>query len=67
MYTRAINLRPCSQCKHFKLGRCKLFVQIVPDGIPVNTKADNARNDPYLCGTEGLYFSDKTKTLDVLK
>ena len=57
----------CSQCKHFKAGRCKIFVQIVPDGLAVHTKVENARNDPFLCGPDALYFSDKDKTLDILK
>ena len=59
--------RLCSECRYYKNGRCKLFLQIVPDGIPVNTKADNARNDPFLCGPDALYFSDKNKTADVLR
>jgi hypothetical protein len=65
MYTRVVPL--CSQCKFQKSGRCKLFLQIVPDGIPTNTKVEHARNDPYLCGPDGLYFSDKTKNNDILK
>jgi hypothetical protein len=33
----------------------------------VHTIVENARNDPFLCGPDALYFSDKDKTLDILK
>lgn len=68
MYSAIKTVRPsCSQCKYFKNERCKLFLQTVPDGLPVNTKVEHARSDPFLCGPYGLYFSDKNNKPDILK
>jgi hypothetical protein len=71
MYPRAASLiRPvplCSQCRYFKNDRCRLFSNNVPAGIVVHTKAEHARDDPFLCGPNGLYFSDKNVTNVVLK
>ena len=44
-----------------------MYLQIVPDGINMNTKVEHAREDPYLCGPHGLYFSAKDVKDDVLK
>ena len=70
LFPRALNIistpRPCKECKHFKNGRCILFVQTVPYGLHTYTKVEHARDDVYLCGPEGLYFSDKS-TVDKLR
>ena len=65
MFPRATNFisthRPCKECKHFiKTGRCKLFLQSVPYGLHTYTKVEYAREYVFLCGPEGLYFSDKS-------
>lgn len=49
----------CTRCRYFEKGRCRLFVQITPSKMSSYTKAEHAREDTYLCGPEGLYFSDK--------
>lgn len=70
MFPVPVSVRPlCSQCRYYKpaLKRCSLFVQIIPDNIPTSTLAAYAREDPYMCGPDGLYFSDKDKRHSVLK
>lgn len=47
----------CNQCRYFKSGRCKLFMQITPDGLKTSILTEHARGDSLLCGTQGLYFS----------
>jgi hypothetical protein len=60
-------VKTCSQCRHFKPnGRCKVFVATSPSGT-ASMKAEHARDDPFLCGPSGLYFSDKNDTNSVLK
>jgi hypothetical protein len=59
-----IRTPPCVKCRYFDKGRCKLIVHIVPGGTTVSTKVENAREDSYLCGPDGLYFSDKDRKRD---
>jgi hypothetical protein len=56
----------CKQCRYNEKGRCKLFVHITPSKMATLTKVEYAREDTYLCGPEGLYFSDKDKKNDTL-
>lgn len=68
MYPRAATfvrgVPMCNKCRYFKSGRCKLFMQITPDGLNTSMLVEHARGDSLLCGTQGLYFSleshDKT-------
>jgi hypothetical protein len=59
---RVPSIKPdCKKCVNFIKDRCKLYVTIVPGGTTMATKVEHAREDPYLCGPDGLYFSDKDR------
>ena len=61
MYPRATTfvrrVPMCNQCRYFKAGRCRLFMQITPDGLKTSIMTEHARGDSLLCGQQGLYFS----------
>ena len=51
----------CKKCTNFNKGRCRLYVAIIPGGTTIGIQVEHAREDPYLCGPIGLYFSDKDR------
>ena len=48
-------LRPCTTCKYYKKGLCRLFLEL-NDHRLVLAKAQEVRLDEKLCGPEGIYW-----------
>jgi hypothetical protein len=54
-YSKA--LRPCTTCKYYRKGFCRLFLDTNEHHRLSFVKAQEVRLDEKLCGPEGIYWA----------